>query len=47
MFEKLRKVSSGPINMRQKFISIAFLGVALIATGGWVWLLFVGLKRLI
>jgi hypothetical protein len=30
--------------MREKFFRATFLGAGLIATGGWIWLLFVTLK---
>jgi hypothetical protein len=33
--------------MWRKISNAVFLSVALIATGGWVWLLYLGLKRLI
>jgi hypothetical protein len=39
--------SETPIDMRQKISNAVFLGVALFATGGWVWLLYVGVRKLI
>ena len=33
--------------MREKIIRTTFLGTVMIATGGWVWLLYVTLKWII
>jgi hypothetical protein len=33
--------------MRASVFNVTFIGAALIATGGWIWFLFVGLKWII
>jgi hypothetical protein len=40
-------VSGTPTLMREKIVKTTFLGTAVIATGGWVWLLYVALKWII
>jgi hypothetical protein len=39
--------SDAPIAVRERILRTAFLIAAVVATGGWVWLLYVGLKWVI